>query len=108
VSSADSVVSVLSRARRTAVESSTPVEVTFDPTMRRWWVHSSAVDTSGVLVLASGVGFADTSKAMGRLRIRFDPRGPTTSDRLRLDLDGRTIDVTIDPWTGATRAVASR
>jgi prepilin-type N-terminal cleavage/methylation domain-containing protein len=108
ISSADSVVAVLSRARRTAVESSTPVEVTFDPTGRRWWVRSSIVDTSGALLLANGVVFAGGPSSASPVHVRFDPRGPTTAEPLRLSLGRRAVDVAVDPWTGAMRVTASR
>ena len=91
--------SLLSGARRLAVERSTPVTVILDPDSGRYWIVEGGVDSlvTGLLDLESDITLIAPEP---RVHVRFEPDGPARADPLVLEARGVRLSLRIDRWTG--------
>jgi Tfp pilus assembly protein FimT len=94
---------VIHLARIDAIQRGATMSLTIDPKTRRFWLRSvspdsvTAVDTSGMLVLAPDVSLSADGE---RVQLLFAPTGTVASQSLviRSGADAQLFGV--DPWTG--------
>lgn len=102
VEAAAQVVKMLGGARRLAVERGEAVSLTLDPAARTWRAAAEPVGDSlaaGALELPPGVAIAPA----GAPRFVFRPLGGAAGGPLTLAVEGRTVRVDVDRWTGEAR-----
>jgi prepilin-type N-terminal cleavage/methylation domain-containing protein len=96
----DVVVAVLRGSRATAIQRSTAVSVTIDPTTARYWVDPP--DTTAVLSLPPQ---ATLSARSARVHFRFAPDGQAVSDEPLFVHDAaEATPILIEAWTGEVRS----
>ena len=102
------VMSILARARLTALERGTSIDVVIDPATARVWSFSAAggerrlIDT-GTLRLAAGAMLAADAP---RVRFTFDAAGTASGGPVVVRGIPGAWRVSVDPWTGVADAVA--
>ncbi len=99
---AEELAILLRSAHRMSVVRGSTIELYVDPSSGRWWL-SDRVDpermAAGRLGMDAGTRLRSSSPRLGYL---FSPRGPVRSEPVTLATSsGRTLTVSIDPWTGA-------
>ena len=102
------ILAMLARARLTALDRGTAVDVLIDPATARVWTFSvergeRRLITAGTLPLAGGATLiADTP----RVRFTFDAGGTASGGPVIVSgIEGARV-VTVDPWSGVADAAA--
>ena len=103
------LVAVLERARLTALERGTTIDVRLDPAGGRAWLIAIEGDTLQLLTVASfdRVSRVEVSGGGPRPRYLFTPGRGGSGPTLTIRGTGGTRTLDVDPWSGGTR-VASR
>ena len=99
------VVSLLERARLTALERGITVELRLDPSSGRTWIFTVDGDTLHLLASTTirRVSAVDILAARPRARFSFSPRGEAFGEPLEIRGLGGLQRITVDPWTGDAR-----
>ena len=104
-SSADEIIALIDRTRRTAVEYGAVTTLTIDATSKAYWVTSRTtlgerLVGSGTVPLAPG---AELVTSDGRATFTFDPEGKASVTDVAVRLIGKTTAITVDRWRGEAR-----
>lgn len=96
---------VLERARLTALERATTIDVRLDPAGGRAWLIAVGGDTLQLLTVASfdRVSRAEVSGGGPRPRYLFVPGRGGSGPTLTIRGTNVTRTLSVDPWTGGTR-----
>lgn len=106
---AHDLVSLLERARLTALERGTTVELRLDPSSGRAWIFAAHADTLRLLATETmrRVTAVEILTAGARARFSFSPAGEVFGAPISIRGLGSAQRIIVDPWTGGTH-VASR
>lgn len=104
-STARDLVALLERARLTALERGTTVEIHLDPLTGRSWVFGVEGDTLRLLATTTlrRASAVDIRAARSRVRFVFSPEGEAFGEPLDIRGPGGAQRITVDPWTGGAR-----
>ena len=102
------VSSVLARARLTALDRGTSIEVVIDPATARIWTFTvergeRRLLSAGTLALAEGAMLAAESP---RVRFTFDAAGTASGGPVTVRGIEGAREVAVDPWSGAAHAIS--
>jgi Tfp pilus assembly protein FimT len=102
------LVSLLERARLTALERGTTVELRLDPSSGRAWIFAFDADTLRLLetMTVRRVSAVDVLAAGARARFSFTPAGEVFGEPLVIRGLGGAQRIAVDPWTGGVRVVS--
>jgi type II secretion system protein H len=96
-------VTLLSRARQTAVERASLVRVVVDPAGRQYWVRAMRTGSAPDSVMADTLALppdVTLDATTPRLTITFTQTGEARGDALVLRWQGHTAAIAADQWTG--------
>jgi prepilin-type N-terminal cleavage/methylation domain-containing protein len=106
--SAEAIVSLVDRTRRTAADYGTHATLTIDVESTRYWVFIET--TSGERAVASGaISLAAGAELVARERrvtFAFDASGKAFASDVGVRLNGAIAPITVDPWRGDVRVGA--
>ena len=103
---ADNLVAVLGRARLTALQRGTTVDVVIDPRSARLWTlvtiaGERRIGAAGALQLPPGAMLVADDP---RVRFTFDAAGTAGGGPVTVRGAGGSRSVSVDPWSGAAHA----